>query len=321
MFVEDDIFRKLILFDQVGDRITVRAQVNRDFNGNTMDVGCRLEKMSLGGQMEHALTAFMSFTTINDETIPYLVPITDDEKRRYEEAVGRRRIRLERKTISSHGKVLSFLWTPENALQLIYSNVRGLMLVVNRSVFAVDEWETISNDGGLKIVMQKQPKLGITCLRIETTIPAKPKDVFLFTLDLSKRKEWDLVIQEAESVFKIDESNDILHFVFKSKPESQPRDFCLLRSWRANTTPGQVEYVVSNRSVIHPLVPVDPRYIRGEVLSSGWIIKDDPNGMTQFTYILQLGSKALSLALGDIVGDSKVIAASLNNVKRIFTKS
>jgi hypothetical protein len=64
----------------------------------------------------------------------------------------------------------------------------------------------------------------------------------------------------------------------------------------------------------------DSQYVRGEVLSSGWIIKETTPGYCEFSYILQLGSKALTLALGDIVGDSKVIALSINNVRKHFQK-
>lgn len=65
---------------------------------------------------------------------------------------------------------------------------------------------------------------------------------------------------------------------------------------------------------------VDEKYMRGEVLSSGWIIKRKQGDMktVHMTYILQLGTKALSLAVGDMTGETKVVAMSLANVRSKF---
>jgi hypothetical protein len=85
------------------------------------------------------------------------------------------------------------------------------MLIANRSVFAANEWETISEDNSTKILMQQQQKLGITCLRVESIIKANALDVFNFTFDLNQRKEWDVVIHSANVIQKIDQNNDIIH--------------------------------------------------------------------------------------------------------------
>jgi len=66
--------------------------------------------------------------------------------------------------------------------------------------------------------------------------------------------------------------------------------------------------------------------VRGEVLSSGWIIngiqsKEMDRLISHFTYAVQLGSKALSIAMGDITGESKWMAKSIENVKAHFANS
>jgi len=105
---------------------------------------------------------------------------------------------------------------------------------------------------------------------------------------------------------------------FKSNPGEKPRDFCLLRSWRFEEN-NAFDYIVSNTSIIHDLVPETENYIRSQVLSSGYILTNESEEfkLTKITYILQLGAKALSLAVGDMIGDSRVMLTSLLNLKNL----
>jgi len=57
------------------------------------------------------------------------------------------------------------------------------------------------------------------------------------------------------------------------------------------------------------------------VLSSGYIIKPWPGheeNVCELSYIVQMGTQALKLAMGDIVGESQVIVKSFKNVQAIF---
>ena len=127
-------------------------------------------------------------------------------------------------------------------------------------------------------------------------------------------------------VEKIDDTNDIVHHVFRSE-KGDAIDFSLLRSWRlwTDTDP---QYVVSSCSVTHNKIPdMSPKYGRGEVLSSGFIIRAHPattaaipsegeaasphNPGCCVTYVLQLGSKALKLVVEEVAGQSKHAFQSL----------
>lgn len=84
-----------------GEVVILKAQVNRAFH-TSMEVGVRVEAENpLTGERRHCSSAYLTFVALdadgNRVPIPPLVPETEDEKRRYEEAAERRRIRLKRR--------------------------------------------------------------------------------------------------------------------------------------------------------------------------------------------------------------------------------
>ncbi len=86
----------------LGDAVTLTATVNRVFN-TSMDVGVKVFAESFRlGQRIHANTAFLTFVSVNNKGIPVkaveVIPETDEEKRRYEEALQRRENRLKNRT-------------------------------------------------------------------------------------------------------------------------------------------------------------------------------------------------------------------------------
>jgi acyl-CoA hydrolase len=86
-----------------GEFVVLKAQVNRSFH-TSMEVGVRVEAENpLTGERRHCSSAYLTFVALDASGrrvhIPLLVPETDEEKRRYEEAAERRRYRLERKNL------------------------------------------------------------------------------------------------------------------------------------------------------------------------------------------------------------------------------
>lgn len=83
---------------KIGDLVTCYSQVNRTFN-TSMEVGVRVmvENMSTG-EKRHTSTAYLTFVAVGTggERIPLppVIPETEDERRRYEEASFRREARL-----------------------------------------------------------------------------------------------------------------------------------------------------------------------------------------------------------------------------------
>lgn len=84
---------------KLGNAVTLTASVNRVFN-SSMEVGVKVFAESLReGKKVHSNTAFLTFVSVDENGNPVkaieVVPETDDEKRRYDEALKRREERLQ----------------------------------------------------------------------------------------------------------------------------------------------------------------------------------------------------------------------------------
>jgi uncharacterized protein (TIGR00369 family) len=85
----------------VGNLLTLRASLN--FVGRTsMEVGVRVETENLiSGERRHTASAYLTFVALNKEgrpqTLPPLMPETEEEMRRNREAKARRETRLAEK--------------------------------------------------------------------------------------------------------------------------------------------------------------------------------------------------------------------------------
>ena len=82
----------------IGQLIVLRSSVNRVFR-TSMEVGVRVEVENLvTGEIRHTSSAYLSFVAIDKSghriAIPPVIPETEDQKRRYEEAGERRTYRL-----------------------------------------------------------------------------------------------------------------------------------------------------------------------------------------------------------------------------------
>ena len=90
----------------LGDAVTLNASVNRVFN-TSMEIGVTVFAESFNkGSRVHTNTAYLTFVGVDEKGKPVkaieAVPETEDEKRRYEEALQRRENRLKYR-ISSKG--------------------------------------------------------------------------------------------------------------------------------------------------------------------------------------------------------------------------
>ena len=82
----------------IGQLIVLRSSVNRVFR-TSMEIGVRVEVENLvTGEIQHTSSAYLTFVALDKSgsrlAIPAVIPETDDEKRRYEEAGARREYRL-----------------------------------------------------------------------------------------------------------------------------------------------------------------------------------------------------------------------------------
>ncbi len=90
---------------KLGEIVTLQASVNRAFR-SSMEIGVVVTAQGLGGAtMRRANNAYLTFVAIDDQgkpiPVPPAVPETNEERRRYEEALTRRERRLRDRQPSS----------------------------------------------------------------------------------------------------------------------------------------------------------------------------------------------------------------------------
>lgn len=83
----------------IGQLIVLHSSVNRVFH-TSMEVGVRIEvENPVTGEIKHTSSAYLTFVTLEKNgtrvQIPPVIPETEEEKRRYEQAAYRRTARLE----------------------------------------------------------------------------------------------------------------------------------------------------------------------------------------------------------------------------------
>lgn len=81
----------------VGDMVILRSSVNRAFN-TSMEIGVNvLVENYIAGTRSHVSSAYLTFVAVDRAgrrlPVPPLVPETEEEKRRFEDALRRREIR------------------------------------------------------------------------------------------------------------------------------------------------------------------------------------------------------------------------------------
>jgi acyl-CoA hydrolase len=81
-----------------GDTLIIQSAVNRAWT-SSMEIGCRVEAESVGVPgRRHILSAYLTFVAMDEQRrprpVPPVIPETDEERRRYDEAEFRRVNRL-----------------------------------------------------------------------------------------------------------------------------------------------------------------------------------------------------------------------------------
>jgi acyl-CoA hydrolase len=82
----------------IGDLVLLRSAVNRVFR-TSMEVGVKVETENLRtGEKVHTCSAYLTFVALDEKgkpaPVPEVIPETDAEKRRYQQAGERREYRL-----------------------------------------------------------------------------------------------------------------------------------------------------------------------------------------------------------------------------------
>ena len=94
---------------RLGDMVILRSSVNRAFR-TSMEIGVKVFLQKRTGQLVHANTAYFTFVALDEHRdpspVPEITPESDEEHRRYDEAMFRRNSRLEHRQALKQWKEL-----------------------------------------------------------------------------------------------------------------------------------------------------------------------------------------------------------------------
>ncbi|XP_036435461.1 acyl-coenzyme A thioesterase 11b [Colossoma macropomum] len=285
----------------IGDRLVLKAIVNNAFK-KSMEVGVCAEAYQGGEPLRHINTAFMTFEVLDQDkkprTLPRIRPEPVDGKRRFQEAIARKKVRLDRKYIISckQSEVpLSVPWDPSNQMYLSYNNVSALKMLAARN-----NWVLTSEKN--KVSLYTLEENHVLCFKVETHVAIAAEQVFVLLSDLRRRHEWDPHYKECAVINHADEDDTIYRVVTPSVSKGgKVQDFILLASRRRPCDSGD-PYWIALRSVTLPAFPPTEDYNRGEVVCAGFSITEEDSCLTKLSYYNQATPGVLPYISTDIAG-------------------
>ncbi|XP_034410852.1 acyl-coenzyme A thioesterase 11 isoform X3 [Cyclopterus lumpus] len=317
---------------QVGDRLLLRAIVNNAFK-NSMEVGVRAEAYHEEGPNRHINSAFMIFEVLDDHrklcTLPRIRPEPLEGGRRFQEAIARKKIRLDRKYIISckQGEVpLSVPWDPRNQVYLSYNNVSALKMLAARN-----NWRLSSEKDKVRLYTMEQKST--LSFRVESEVDVPAHRAFDLLAELSNRPGWDTHYQKCELIHRVDDDDFLYRVVTPSvsdgavgsrasahQGEGHLQDFILLASKRKPCGSGD-PYVIALRSVSLPTHPPTEEYNRGEVLCAGFTILKTKNNMSLISYYNQASPEVVPYISTDIAGLSSSFYHNFCSCRQYLTRN
>ncbi|KAG7526352.1 hypothetical protein JOB18_039246 [Solea senegalensis] len=317
---------------QVGDRLLLRAIVNNAFK-NSMEVGVRAEAYQEEGPNRHINSAFMTFEVLDDHrtpcTLPRIRPEPLEGERRFQEAIARKKIRLDRKYIISRTQAevpRSVPWDPRNQVYLSYNNVSALKMLAARN-----KWRLSSEKDKVRLYTLEQKST--LSFRVEAEVDVPAHTAFRLLAELSNRPSWDTHYLSCELIHRVDDEDFLYRVVTPSvhrrsaaSPSSASQvegilhDFILLASKRNPCGSGD-PYVIALRSVSLPTYPPTEGYNRGEVLCAGFTILETENNMSLISYYNQASPEVLPYISNDIAGLSSSFYHTFCSCRQYLTEN
>ncbi|XP_038160794.1 acyl-coenzyme A thioesterase 11-like isoform X2 [Cyprinodon tularosa] len=312
---------------QVGDRLQLKAIVNNAYK-NSLEVGVRAEAYLEEGLSRHINSAFMIFEVLDSSGKPCALPRIRPEplegERRYQEAVARKKIRLDRKYIVSRKQnevPLSVPWDPRNQVYLSYNNVSALKMLAARK-----NWRLSTERDKVRLYTLEQKSM--LSIRVEAEVDVPANRAFCLLAELSNRTSWDTHYKKCELMHRVDDDDFIYRVVTPSvgsQTSSNPgetvqQDFILLASKRKPCGDGD-PYVIALRSVSLVSHPPLEGYNRGEVLCAGFTILETSNNMSLISYYNQASPEVLPYISTDIAGLSSSFYHTFCSCSRYLSRN
>ncbi|KAI6659054.1 Acyl-coenzyme A thioesterase 11 [Oopsacas minuta] len=298
---------------RVGDRVRLRASVNNVFN-KSMEVGIRLTAYKINEEERHISSAYF-YLGVRDEdfnliNLPKLTPATEIEKRRAAEAYGRYHLRLDRRTFVNDKKIpLLDPSSKDQFLPLVYGNISSLM-----KLYTLTGWQKSDSNENRSCTLYQYEDSQFFALKCEGEIAGVDSETGFKLLQqslLEDRKTWDKLCISADTVKSITNDDVIVRLIMKPLDHSEKiRDFVLLASKRSPIISTSLDpYAIAFSSVELDLIPLDPSYERGQVISSGYVCSQIEGHSEKFNlcYLHQISSTVLPFVATDLMGLSSVV--------------
>uniref|UniRef100_A0A674D0W2 Acyl-CoA thioesterase 11b n=1 Tax=Salmo trutta TaxID=8032 RepID=A0A674D0W2_SALTR len=304
----------------IGDRLVLKAIVNNAFK-HSMEVGVCAEAYQGAGALRHINSAFMTFEVLDKDrkprTLPRIRPEPVDGKRRYQEAVARKKIRLDRKYIISCKQTevpLSVPWDISNQMYLSYNNVSALKIMAARS-----NWMLSSEKNKVSLYTLEENQ--ILCFKVETHVTVPAEQAFHLLSDLRRRHEWDRHYQQCDVIIQADEDDTIYRVATPCVSKGgKGQDFILLAS-RRKPCDSRDPYLIALRSVTLPTHPATEDYTRGEVLCAGFSIWEESNAVTKISYYNRATPGVLPYISNDIAGLSSSFYSTFHSCNKYLEEN
>ena len=155
-----------------------------------------------------------------------------------------------------------------------------------------DGWISLGTSKGIAI-LKKIPQKGeppINSVKGSGKINCPPEFLIRILMDTTYSKQLDDLLDKMTLMKEVDDHVQLMYLKYKAFWPTTARDFCVLSVF------GQFDkstFVHAASSVVDPRVPEEKGYVRGEVLSGGYVIQACPGqpGLSRVTYVTQVDLK------------------------------
>jgi hypothetical protein len=133
----------------------------------------------------------------------------------------------------------------------------------------VDMWYKETPDSNVYLVRGEAYLRGVSCQAVEEC---------LYNMDV--RIQWDIYLQKAQSVERLDANRDVAYYLFKTPLSSliYDRDFLQARHLKRNF-PSEGCVTILYKSIDHPAKPPYKQYVRANTIISGQILTPVAEGV------------------------------------------
>nr|XP_058965478.1 stAR-related lipid transfer protein 9-like [Pocillopora verrucosa] len=167
-------------------------------------------------------------------------------------------------------------------------------------------WTFHSIQKDVTIVRKREECSGslLHCFMGRGVIPAPPPTVWEAVKNPLSRYIYDNMLKKINIVEHVEEGLKVVYMLHETSQcfMTHSRDFCYVSKERVEGD----KYVLASQSIEHPKCPLTPSIIRGQIMSSGWIVEPlcvEGQEMSLVWYItkVHLGSSTLPWRLIDLL--------------------